>query len=228
MGFLINIKGKKENEIGVFLDTAVDYILDGKVIAFPTDSVYGLGGDPLNPKVVEKLYHLKFRDPSKGFLLLVADIEEAKKVADFNNLANKLTEKYWPGQLTLILTKKKHNIIPDEVTASPETIGLRIPENTIILGILKKLKERGKFGGIIGTSANYAGEEPSISGQEVSKKIMHPIDFIIEAGKSKSKIPTTIVDCTSLKLKILRVGKIEEEQITEYLVSLDENIGGKE
>ncbi|MEJ2249826.1 MAG: L-threonylcarbamoyladenylate synthase [Candidatus Lokiarchaeota archaeon] len=221
MGFLVDIKGKKDNEIEVFLDIAVDYIIEGKIIAFPTDSVYGIGGDPLNLEVVERIYHIKFRDPSKGFLLLVADMEEAKKVAEFNEISEELAKRFWPGQLTLILKKKADNIIPDEVTSSPDTIGLRVPENPIILAILKKLKQRGYFGGIIGTSANYAGEDPSISGKDVSNKIMYPLDLIIEGGKSKSKIPTTIIDCSIKKPKILRIGKIHEDILMEYITSLN-------
>ena len=119
--------------------------------------------------------------------------------------------------MTLILQRKKSCIIPEEVTASKDTIGIRVPENEIILTILKKLKERGYFGGIIGTSANYSGEKPSVSGDEVVKKFLSPIDLIIDNGKSKSKIPTTIIDCTSQKPNILRLGVISEEDIMNTL-----------
>jgi L-threonylcarbamoyladenylate synthase len=224
MGFLIDLKGKKESEIQVFLDSAVDYIIEGKIIAFPTNSVYGLGGNPLDVEVAEKLFRIKFRDPSKGFLLLIADMEEARKVAEFNDLSEELAKKFWPGQLTLILKKKENNIIPDQVTSSSKTIGLRVPENPIILSILKKLKQRGYFGGIIGTSANYSEEEPSISGQEVSRKIIHPIDMIIDGGKAKSQIPTTIANCTSSNLKILRIGMIKEDQIYDSLKNISSDI----
>ena len=217
MGFLVKFSGilNKENE--VFLETAVDWILEGKLIGFPTDSVYGLGGDPLNLQLVERLYKIKFRDRSKGFLLLVADMEEASKIAEFNDIAQKLAKHFWPGQLTLILKRKEPNIIPLEVTASQDTIGLRVPENKIILTILQRLKEKGRFGGIIGTSANYSGESPSISGAEVAKKFLGTIDYILDTGKTDSQIATTIIDCTSDDLRILRIGKITEEDIREIL-----------
>ncbi|MFX1391440.1 MAG: L-threonylcarbamoyladenylate synthase, partial [Promethearchaeota archaeon] len=154
---------------------------------------------------------------SKGLLLLVSDYEEATKVAEFNDIAKNLVKKYWPGQLTLILKKKEPCIIPSEVTASQNTIGLRVPENELILNILKRLKSFGYFGGIIGTSANYSGETPSLSGEEVSKKILSPIDLIIDGGVSKSKLPTTIIDCSSDNLKFLRIGEISEEEVLEYL-----------
>ncbi|MHA1461337.1 MAG: L-threonylcarbamoyladenylate synthase, partial [Promethearchaeota archaeon] len=170
--------------------------------------------------VINRIYDIKYRDRSKGLLLLVADTEEAEKVADFNKTGYKLAERFWPGQLTLILKRKEPNIIPREVTAGKNTIGIRVPENEIVLTILRKLKSKGYFGGIIGTSANYSGEPPSISGGEVAKKFLTPIDLILDGGKSKTKVPTTILDCTSEELRLLRIGVVEEEEIENYIESI--------
>jgi len=219
MGLLLKIAGKTLEDIDVFLEKAVEVINDGGVIAFPTNSVYGLGGDPLNIEVVNRIYDIKYRDRSKGLLLLVADTEEAEKIADFNKISSKLAERFWPGQLTLILKKKEPNIIPPEVTASKNTIGIRVPENEIILTILRKLKSKGYFGGIIGTSANYSGEPPSISGNEVVKKFLTPIDLILDGGKTQTKVPTTILDCTSEDLRLLRIGAVKEEEIENFIES---------
>lgn len=217
MGFLIRLAGKELKDTDFYLQIAVENIIEGKIIAFPTNSVYGIGCDPLNLDVVERIFEIKFRDRSKGLLLLVSDFEEASKIVEFNEVAKRLADKYWPGQLTLILKRKEHCFIPPEVTAFQDTIGLRVPENEIILTILKLLKSEGHYGGIIGTSANYSGEPPSISGEEVKKKILGPIDLIIDSGKSKSKLPTTIVDCTSKKIKFLRIGEISNEEILEFV-----------
>jgi L-threonylcarbamoyladenylate synthase len=222
MGFLIKIKGKTIQELEFFLETAVENIIEGKLIAFPTNSVYGLGGDPLNLELINRIYNIKYRDRSKGLLLLVADTEEAEKVANFNKTAYKLAERFWPGQLTLVLAKKEPNIIPPEVTAFKNTIGIRVPENEIVLTILRKLKSKGYFGGIIGTSANYSGEPPSISGDEVAKKFLTPIDLILDGGKTKTKIPTTILDCTSEELRLLRIGVVKEEEIEDFIESNNE------
>jgi L-threonylcarbamoyladenylate synthase len=219
MGLLVKVAGKKLDKIRVFLEKAVDIIVCGGLVGFPTDSVYGIGGDPLNLDLIEKLYNIKFRERNKGFLLLISDIEEAYKIAEFNDIAKKLAKFFWPGQLTIILKRKVPNIIPLEVSAFRNTIGIRVPENEIILNILKILKSNGHFGGIIGTSANYSGEPPSISGEEVAKKFLMSIDFIIDGGKSESKIPTTIVDCTTEKLKFLRIGKLSEEDVRYNLLS---------
>ena len=219
MGFLIKLKGKKIKDLEFVFETAVENIIEGKLIAFPTNSVYGLGCDPTNLIAIEKIYDIKYRDRSKGLLLLVADIEEAEKVAEFNKTSYKLAERFWPGQLTLILNKKEPNIIPPEVTAGKNTIGIRIPENEIVLTILNKLKIKGYFGGIIGTSANYSGEPPSISGEEVAKKFLTPIDLILDGGRTKTKVPTTILDCTSEELRLLRIGIVKEEEIEEFIES---------
>ena len=219
MGFLIKLKGKKIQDLEFVFETAVENIMEGKLIAFPTNSVYGLGGDPLNLEVINRIYDIKYRDRSKGLLLLVADTEEAEKVADFNKISYKLAKRFWPGQLTLILKKKTPNIIPPEVTAFKNTIGIRVPENEIALTIVKKLKSEGYFGGIIGTSANYSGEPPSISGNEVAKKFLTPIDLILDGGKTKTKVPTTILDCTSEELRLLRIGAVKEEEIKNFIES---------
>lgn len=226
MGLLIKVKGKPIEEIRYYLEFAAEYVIEGKVIGFPTDSVYGLGGDPQNLEVINKIFEIKFRDRSKGLLLLVSDIEEAKKIAQFNPLAKKLTESFWPGQLTLILNRKEPNIIPPELTAFKRTIGVRVPNNNIILEILKILKKERNFGGLIGTSANYSGEPPSTSGDEVAKKFLSPIDLIIDGGKSLSKVATTIIDCSSNKPEILRVGVIKEEEILKVLNQEDLGLEG--
>jgi len=223
MGFLIKVKGKSLEDIDLYLETAVDFIIQGKLLSFPTDSVYGIGGDPLNIEVIEKIFEIKFRDRKKGLLLLVADYEEAAKIAQFNNMADILAKHYWPGQLSLILNRSESCIIPKEISAFQNTLGIRVPQNKIILSILEKLKLRGRFGGIIGTSANYSGEPPSISGDEVAHKFLIPIDFIIDGGKSKSKIPTTIVDCTSQEPQFLRIGAISDEEVLEVLKNSKNN-----
>ncbi len=217
MGFLVKFSENNAEDLHFILDIATETIIQGKILSFPTDSVYGIGGDPSNPMVVEKLYNIKFREKSKGFIVLVCDVEEAQKVANLNDIAEKLAEHFWPGELTLILPKKNTNFIPPEVTAFKNTIGIRIPKNKVILSILKKLKALSRFGGIIGTSANYSGEPPAISGEEVVKKLLNPIDLIIDVGKTKSQIPTTIIDCTTAIPKILRQGLIQKEEIEEIL-----------
>ena len=217
MGFLIKFSKKQLEETELYLKIAVDYIIEGKLIAFPTNSVYGIGGSPLNLNLIERIFNIKYRDRSKGLLLLVSDIDEASKIAEFSDTAKRLAKEFWPGQLTLILKRKEPNIIPLEVSAFRDTIGIRVPENIYLLELLKILKEKGHFGGIIGTSANFSGEPPATEGSMVAKNFLGAIDYIIDAGESESKVPTTIVDCTSEEIKLLREGIISEEDIINFL-----------
>lgn len=217
MGFVVKLSGKKENyeKEHMYFKIAADHVIDGRLIAFPTDSVYSLGGDPKNLNVCERFYDIKFQDRNKGFLLLVADIEEAKKIANFTELDEKLARRFWPGELSLILKQKENSFISPEVTGNRDTIRLRVPKNPIILSILKALKEKGEFGGLIGTSANFSEEPPSVSGKQVAKIFSRMVYYIIDSGKIKSKITTTIVDCTEGDLKILRKGKITKEELEQ-------------
>jgi L-threonylcarbamoyladenylate synthase len=217
MGFLVKVSNKKVEDIQYILEIALEHVINGKIIAFPTDSVYGIGGDPTNSEVIEKIYQIKYRERTKGLLLLVYDLKEAQKVAQFNEMAIKLAKHFWPGQLTLILKRKTPNIIPSELTAFQDTIGIRVSNNEIIKTILFYLKKKNKFGGIIGTSANYSNEPPAISGDEIAKKFLTPIDLIIDCGKSKSNLPTTIVDCTGETPKFLRIGVVTEEEVLGVL-----------
>ncbi|MFX1239506.1 MAG: L-threonylcarbamoyladenylate synthase [Promethearchaeota archaeon] len=210
-----------EEEIDIFLDLILDHIIEGKLIAFPTDSVYGIGGDPSNIELINRIYDIKHREHSKGFLLLVSDFEEACKIAEFNAKAKTIAKTFWPGQVTLILRKKEKAPIPPELNAFQDTIGLRVPKNEIVLKILRGLKKRGKIGAIIGTSANFSREPPAISGTEVSKLFMGTIDLVLDSGKTMSKIPTTIVDLSSNIEKFLRIGRISERQIRNTLSSAD-------
>ncbi|MHA1805763.1 MAG: L-threonylcarbamoyladenylate synthase [Promethearchaeota archaeon] len=217
MGFLIRVAGKNIEDTKMFLDIAVDYIIEGKIVAFPMDSVYGLGGDPLNLDVIERLNQIKFQEENKGFFLLLTDMEEAVKIAEFNPMALKLAKKFWPGQLNLVLKRKSPSIIPPEVSLHADTIGIQVPQNQLILTILNLLKERGYFAGILATSANYSDEPPSISGKEVVRKFLTQIDLILDGGVSEFKIPTTMVDCTGDTPVFLRIGVLKEEQILEAL-----------
>lgn len=220
MTFLISFpSGKSVKELESFLEIIVDEIIEGKMVAFPTDSVYGIGGDPLNLTLIERIYNIKVRERLKGFLLLVLDYEEASKIVEFNDIAKKLAKHFWPGQLTIILKRKIPNIIPLELTAFQDTIGLRVPNNEIVLTILEKLKSRGHFGGLIGTSANYSGEPPAASAAEIAQIFLGKVDIIINNGAVISNIPSTIVDCTTNELRILRSGNITEKEIKDFLLN---------
>ncbi len=219
MGLLLKLSGDK-NKDRLFLEKAANCVIEGKIIAYPTNTVYGLGGDPLNAEVIEKIFNIKFRDRDKGFPVLIYDVGEAEEIGDFNDFARKIAENFWPGQVTIIV-RKIPNSVPNGLTGEKDTIALRVPENEIILNILKILKEKGSFGGIIGTSANISDTENIIKGEDIPKVFFGQLDLILDAGTTLAQRPSTIVDCSSATkksdLRFLRIGSIKKEDILRVL-----------
>jgi L-threonylcarbamoyladenylate synthase len=215
LGLLLKLSGIKSID-SIFLEKAANAIIEGKIIAYPTNTVYGLGGDPFNLNVIDKIFSIKFRERNKGFPILVSDLNEAMKIGRFNIFAKRIAEKFWPGQVTLVVDKIVSSI-PDELTGGSKTIAIRIPENKIILKILEIIKNKGYFGGIIGTSANISDHENIIKGEDIPKILFGQIDVIIDGGLTLTKIPSTIIDCSSVEkkfeLKFLRIGSVTKEDI---------------
>jgi len=219
MGLLLKLS--RDNKLDqIFLEKAADAVIEGKIIAYPTNTVYGLGGDPHNLKVINRIFEMKFRERDKGLPVLINDLNEALKIGKFNELAQKIAEKFWPGQVTIVV-EKKPGFIPDELTGGKETIALRVPENEVILSVVNILREKGHFGGIIGTSANISDQENIIEGEYIPKLLFGQIDVILDGGKTITQRPSTIVDCSSAKkkseLKFLRIGSISKEEILKII-----------
>lgn len=214
MGLLLKLSGD-ENLDTIFLEKAANAVIEDKLIAYPTNTVYGLGGN-FTSKVINRIFDIKFREREKGFPVLLSDFSEAEKIGKFNQLAKKIAERFWPGQVTIVVEKIPGSI-PDELTGGKKTIALRVPENKIILKVLNIIKDKGHFGGIIGTSANISDQENIIKGEDIPKRLFGQIDVILDGGLTLSKIPSTIVDCSLAEkvseLIFLRIGSISKEDI---------------
>jgi len=185
----------------------VKLIKEGKIIAFPTETSYGLACDPFNEKAVRELHELKKEPFDKPVLLIVASMQMIEEIAILNEKNRALIKKFMPGPLTLIGKKKKY--LPDFLCK--ETVAFRISENKIARELSKKL---GKP--ITATSANLHGKEPAFSKKEIEKyfgKIP-----IIDAGKLEKQEPSTIYDITTNK--IIRKGKITQNEINKVLEKL--------
>ena len=193
------------------LDIAAEFIKQGKIVVFPTETVYGIGTNGLNEKAVRKLYEVKKRPLNKPISLLVSDMEMVKLIAkDITVLEYKIMEKFFPGPLTIILKKK--DIVPDIVTAGQETVGVRMPSE----GIARKLVE---FSGVpIATpSANISGQPSGTNLSEIKEQFKKNVDFYIDGGNSELGISSTIVQVIDGKIKILRQGSITLEQIEKEI-----------
>lgn len=192
------------------LNLAAEMIKAGELVAFPTETVYGLGADGLNKKAREKIYFVKGRPSEKPLTLHVANLEQAEKVAKISLTAEKLFKKFCPGPLTIILEKNEK--IPDFVTNGKKNIGIRFPDNEIALKLIK-ISETP----IAAPSANISGENPPKNAEEVFKNLNGKISVILNGGECKFGISSTIIDLSQGTPKILRVGAISPKMIEEVL-----------
>ena len=186
---------------------AVKILNSGGVIAFATDTIYGIACDANNEKAVKKLYKLKKRDEEKAIAVFVKDLDIARKIAIFDDLSLKIANKFLPGALTLILPKKDNNKISNLVNKNNQYIGIRIPNHEFSLKLLEK------FSGILAvTSANIADQKPAENILQIQQYFLDDIDLIIDAGVLENK-SSTIVKVNNDKIQILREGLITQEEI---------------
>ena len=179
---------------------------EGGIVAFPTDTVYGLACDCFNKKAIEKLYQIKERPSYKPINVLTDSVEKMYKVVDsINNKELELISKYMPGDLTLILNKNEK--VPSILTAGIDTIGVRIPDNKIALAILKNFKNP-----LAVTSANKSGKTSGLEVADFIDVFNNQIDIIIDGGKTPIGVSSTIVKVKEDKIKILRQGNLVIEE----------------
>jgi L-threonylcarbamoyladenylate synthase len=195
-------------------EKGVKILREGGVIAFPTDTVYGLGADAFNSTAVEKIYEIKNRPKHRKLPLLIADVNQlAITAVQISKIALFLTRRFWPGGLTLILFKT--DSLPDYLASGP-TIAVRIPNHPVCLSLIQRLGSP-----LIGTSANISGQPAPLTAQEVGQQLGGKIDFIIDGGKCPGGKESTVVDATREPPIILRQGIIPSEEIDkayeEYL-----------
>ena len=193
------------------LEKATELIKQGKIVGFPTESVYAIGTNGLDEQAVKRLYEVKKRPLNKPISLLVSNMEMLKSIAkDITELEYKIMEKFFPGPLTIILKKK--DIVPDIVTAGQETVGVRMPSGEIA----RKLVELSGVP-IAAPSANISGEPSGTNLSEIKKHFEGNVDFYIDGGNSELGISSTIVQVIDGKPKILRQGSITLEQIEKEI-----------
>ncbi len=207
--FITSEKTKKSNNI----DIAARYIKEGKLVAFPTETVYGLGANALDPLAVAKIFEVKERPSFDPLIVHIADLNELENlVLCKDERIYRLAEKFWPGPLTMILPKS--NIIPDIVTSGLPTVGIRIPGNKIALDLIKK-----SGCPIAAPSANKFGRISPTTASHVRKQLAN-VDYILEGGKTTVGIESTIIRITENGFQILRSGIITQEEI-ETIIPFD-------
>ncbi|RLF48293.1 MAG: threonylcarbamoyl-AMP synthase [Thermoplasmata archaeon] len=180
---------------------AIKILKEGKLVVYPTDTLYGLGADIFNEEAVKKVYEVKKRPLSMSLPIALASVDEIEEYAFMNNLAYKIAEEFMPGGITIILKKKRN--IPDVV--AKEKIAIRVPDCEVAREIAKNVP-------ITATSANLHKRENPVTIEIAKKQLGNSIALYIDAGKLPG-IPSTIVDVSEGKIKILREGAIKKEEI---------------
>jgi L-threonylcarbamoyladenylate synthase len=189
------------------LKRALEVLGKGGLVAFPTDTVYGVGALAFDRKAVESIYTAKDRPAEKAIPILIGDVEDLGKVCPgLPELALKLAGRFWPGPLTLVVPK--HPELSEAVSASG-TVGVRMPDHPVARALLRLV------GPMAVTSANISGRPSPIDAKEVFNQLGGRVALIIDGGKTPGGVPSTVVDCVGAEPKILRVGPIPETQIQE-------------
>lgn len=193
------------------IQVALQILREGGLVAFPTDTVYGVGTLVFDGKAVESIYVAKQRPIEKAIPVLMADAADMEKVGmDIPEVAYQLAARFFPGPLTCLIPKQP--TLPESVSAT-ETVGVRVPDHEVARSLLRAA------GPMAVTSANISGQANPSTAQEVLAQLGGRIDLILDGGKTPGGVPSTLVDCTGKDLKILREGPISLAEIRQKLSS---------
>ncbi|MDP2647831.1 MAG: L-threonylcarbamoyladenylate synthase [Candidatus Yanofskybacteria bacterium] len=195
------------------LREAISVLSQSGVIVYPTDTLYALGGNALDHYVVDKIFRIKQRKKTKPLPVFVKNIMWAHELAHINERNELILNKIWPGKITAVLPKKE--IVPNILTAGANTVGMRMSNFELVDRLL------GKFGyPITSTAANISGEEPSLNINSIIESLRSsPVqpDLVLDIGNLSQSHPSTVLDLTTDKPKIVRVGATTPKQLLELL-----------
>ena len=194
------------------ISRALQILNAGGLVAFPTDTVYGVGALAFDGKAVESIYTAKDRPVEKAIPILIGDPGDLEKVGmDVPSSAHQLAARFWPGPLTILVPKRTE--LPETVSAT-STVGVRVPDHEVARALLRTT------GPMAVTSANISGAQSPVTAQEVYEQLAGRIDLIIDGGKTPGGVPSTLVDCTSSELKVLREGPLSLQELLSALTTL--------
>lgn len=212
----VSVKNRKESVV-----RASEVIKSGGLVAFPTETIYGLGASALNEKAVSKIFIAKGRPQDNPLIVHVADKNIDAYVKEVPENAKKLIAKFWPGPLTLVL--KKSSIIPKNVTAGLDSVAIRMPLNKIAFALIKEA------GPIAAPSANLSGKPSPTSEEHVIEDMNNRVDMILAAGHCDVGLESTVLSLVDKPI-LLRPGRVTKEQIEKVIgpISVHSSIYGGE
>ena len=190
---------------------AAEILSANGIVAFPTETVYGLGANAFSEEAVTKLYEIKKRPFFNPLIIHVSSYDMATEHGIFNDSADKLVQKYWPGPLSIIVNRRKSGIV-SSATASLGTIALRCPSNTIANKLIKELKKP-----IAAPSANKSGKLTCTNPRDIYSKLKNDINAVLDGGDAQLGLESTVVDCSVEKPRIVRLGNITHDEISSCL-----------
>jgi L-threonylcarbamoyladenylate synthase len=180
------------------------------VVAIPTDTVYGLAGDPFRPGVVERIFRLKQRAENQPILLLIDSLDRLRGlVRDVPRGFRTIANRFWPGPLTVILAAAES--VPRSVTAGTGTVAVRWPASPFVRALIR---EAGAP--LTGTSANLSGRPAAVTAEEATRQVGGGVYYVVDGGRSPSRLPSTLLDLTG-KPRIVRNGAVPAARLKTYL-----------
>jgi len=199
---------------------AAEILRRGGLVAFPTETVYGLGADVLNLDAVRKVFEAKGRPPDNPLIVHIATSKQLDDIVDeIPEQGKLLANAFWPGPLTLVM--KRTILISDLVTANLDTVAVRMPNHPVPLAMIRALGE-----GIVGPSANLSGRPSPTTGQHVYDDLRGRVDLILDAGPTAIGLESTVIDVTVEPPTILRLGGLTKERIEELIGTVEVGAGG--
>jgi L-threonylcarbamoyladenylate synthase len=198
------------------LVSAAQLLKEGALVAFPTETVYGLGADATNAQAVARIYEVKGRPSDHPLIVHIADLIYLDKwISDIPEYAIALAREFWPGPMTLILNRSE--LAKDFITGGQDTVGIRIPDNSLALGLLEAFHKLGGAG-VAAPSANRFGQVSPTTANAVQEELgdyLSETDLVLDGGPSEIGVESTIIDCTGELPRILRPGAVTIEMIEE-------------
>lgn len=196
---------------------AAEVLQRGGLVAFPTETVYGLAANALDPEAVARIFAAKSRPAANPLIVHVADAASARPlVADWPETAQRLSDRFWPGSLTLVLTKSKQ--IPEVVTAGGPTVAVRVPNHPVALALI-----RGAGLPLAAPSANRSSRLSPTRAEHVLRDLDGCIDLLLDAGPTRGGLESTVLDLAATPPRLLRPGLVTPTEIEQVIGPIDQN-----